>query len=98
MEAQPITLTNLTTKRRAKRPHPRGEGRGTDAFAESSIIDEAFAGYTRVDAPETGAEKVAPWRRTQHELVANIATQLEALERQRAQLARLLQNIDADCV
>jgi hypothetical protein len=96
MEAQPISLRNLTTKRRANLPLPQGEGRGGDARGSSIIIDEAFAGFTRIDAPQPRGGNDDVWRQTRQELVANVATQLEALDRQRAQLARLLHNIDTE--
>jgi hypothetical protein len=58
-----------------------------------SVLDEAFADFTRVDAAEKSASQNRP-SMTQV-LISDIATQLEALDTQRRQLARLLESVDA---
>ena len=66
----------------------------------TSILDAAFADFTRVDAglPSNEAHsKSVPQdlRSTTQALIADIATQLESLDSQRRQLARLLETVDS---
>jgi hypothetical protein len=59
----------------------------------ATVRDEAFADFTRIDAAN---EPVAPKTPSMTQaLIADIATQLEALDLQRRQLARLLESVDA---
>lgn len=56
------------------------------------VRDEAFADFTRVDAAgESVAQKKPSMTQA---LIADIVTQLEALDTQRRQLARLLESVD----
>jgi hypothetical protein len=63
------------------------------------VLDEAFADFTRVDAGSpsniaTHKSVQQNWPSMTQALIANIATQLEALDSQRRQLARLLEGVD----
>ncbi len=65
--------------------------------AAPAIRDEAFARFTRIDAPQRATmvdgNLNGGWRATNQQLVSELATQLEALDRQREQLARLLEQV-----
>ncbi|MCI0334178.1 MAG: hypothetical protein L0228_13250 [Planctomycetes bacterium] len=62
----------------------------------AAVIDEAIAGFERVDEAATETEAGAgDWRPVKDSLVANLAAQLNALDRQREQLAALLHRIDS---
>jgi hypothetical protein len=62
----------------------------------TTIIDEAFAGFDRIDSCPEPQNTAAPGRQLVSQLlVAKLAEQLAALDCQREQLAQLLQNIDA---
>jgi hypothetical protein len=65
------------------------------------VLDEAFADFARIDAgslPNAATSKSVQqnWPSMTQALIANIATQLEALDSQRRQLARLLEGVDTD--
>jgi len=105
MQSEPIHF-GTDTASRAKRSgagftQPIRSARKLSINKSDSVLDEAFAGFTRVDAgsaPIADANKSAP----QHlpsmtqALIANIATQLETLDTQRRQLARLLETVDTN--
>jgi hypothetical protein len=70
-------------------------------LAAADVLDEAFAEYSRIDAgsaPSADATSDSPisnnWRLVTRHLIADIETQLETLDRQRRQLARLLEGAD----
>jgi hypothetical protein len=56
-----------------------------------AVIDEAFAGLSSSDVMGEGSQDRQPLNQT---LVAEIATQLAALDRQREQLAHLLESVN----
>jgi hypothetical protein len=65
----------------------------------ASVLDEAFADFTRVDAavpPRVGGKmSVTPNSSSLTQaLISGIAMQLETLDNQRHQLARLLESVD----
>jgi len=62
------------------------------------VIDEAFAGFTPVDAPvaRDDADAVANPPAVSLGLSDCLAAQLKALDRQRTQLAQLLRRIDQE--
>jgi hypothetical protein len=61
----------------------------------ASVIDEAIAGFERVDTPaESLAQPAENWQPLKSSLTANLVAQLGELERQRQQLEKLLRNID----
>jgi hypothetical protein len=66
----------------------------------TTVLDEAFATYSRVDSGSSKngspATLIPGDLRTTRELVADISTQLKALDSQRRQLARLLESVDSD--
>jgi hypothetical protein len=63
----------------------------------ANIIDEAIASFARTDAPDkrtavaASSHDIGPMNPS---LVVGLSAQLEALDRQRDQLAQLLRNID----
>jgi hypothetical protein len=64
----------------------------------STVLDEVFATYSRVDVGTSKSDSPvtsvpSDWRATR-ELIADISTQLTALDSQRRQLARLLGSVD----
>jgi hypothetical protein len=65
----------------------------------STVLDEVFANYSRVDAGSSingSPAKLAPTDgRTMRELIEDISTQLEALDGQGRQLAWLLESVDS---
>jgi hypothetical protein len=62
------------------------------------IIDEAFAGFTRVDAPLAGDDELAVEdpEAIPAQLSDCLSAQLKALDRQRTQLVQLLLRIDQE--
>jgi hypothetical protein len=66
----------------------------------ASVLDAAFADFCRVDSgsPSRAANKLAPqnWPTLTQALIADIATQLETLDSQRRQLARLMELVDTN--
>jgi hypothetical protein len=66
----------------------------------SSVLDEVFANYSRIDAGSSKngspAKSVPTDLRTTRELVADISMQLKVLDSQRRQLARLLESVDTN--
>jgi hypothetical protein len=67
----------------------------------ASMLDEAFAEYSRVDAGKSIDESAAmsgpiTWRAATRELIAGISTQLKNLDSQRRQLAQLLESVDTN--
>jgi hypothetical protein len=66
--------------------------------ADVEVIDEAFAGFTRVDAPvaRDDADGVENSPDVPAGLSDCLSAQLEALDRQRGQLVQLLRRIDQE--
>ena len=93
MRREPIEFGTMSA-RRARRPaaghhHPH---KLADAISPAPALDEAFADFTNA-APNQAAPK--HWRSATRELIADITTQLETLDAQRRQLARLLETVEA---
>ncbi len=105
MQNEPIQFGAVAASR-AKRSaagfaHPVRGARTTSSDTKAATVrDEAFAEFTRVDAGSSTAISKKPtpqnWPSMTQALISDIATQLEALESQRRQLARLLDGVDAD--
>ena len=64
-------------------------------LAAADALDQAFADYSRVDVGDSPIEATSDPRSMTKELVADIARQLNILDRQRDQLAALLSSVDA---
>ncbi len=68
----------------------------------ASVLDAAFADFTRIDSgsPSHIANKTVPNNSPAltQALIADIATQLEILDGQRRQLARLLESVDTGTI
>jgi hypothetical protein len=105
MQNEPIQFGAVAASR-AKRSaagftQPVRSARNTSSDTKTaSVRDEAFAEFTRIDAgspPAAARQKPAPqnWPSMTQALISDIATQLEALESQRRQLARLLDGVNA---
>jgi hypothetical protein len=95
----------LTSVTRSERRSPRARVRDLAGQRESDVlppevVDEALAGFEQVadSTREGGADTTGDWRPIKKSLVANLAAQLESLDRQRDQLAQLLRNIDSALV
>jgi hypothetical protein len=104
MQREPIEFNAMNAVRKLHRS--MSSARLSNGMIEPSgktaavVRDEAFADFSRVDAGsaprEVSADRLRPanWRTATRELIADIATQLEALESQRRQLARLLEGVE----
>src|SRR5262245_23819096 len=106
MQAEPIQFGAVTAVR-ARRSAAgcsqpiRTARKSAPDTTTAVVLDAAFADFVRVDAgsPATPARnKSVPsnWPSMTQALIADIATQLEALEGQRRQLARLLDAVDTN--
>jgi hypothetical protein len=93
-EASEIKLRTSTATARPRRP----ELSHRQHDDEPSAIDEAFAALCdqpmRVDERVRAADSDEIIRQNQ-QLVANLVTQLEALDRQRSRLAQLLDGVES---
>jgi hypothetical protein len=87
MRPEPIEFVPVTPRRAKRDRVARSEHSHT--FEKSAtkqpaaVVDEAFAEYAHA---------------VTRDLVADIAAQLKTLDRQRAQLSRLLQSVDIDTI
>ena len=105
MQTEPIQF-GIVAVSRARRsaagfalPVRSAHNAGSDTES-TSVLDAAFADFTRVDAGSASkAMQSSPTpqdlRSTTQALIADIATQLESLDSQRRQLARLLESVDS---
>jgi hypothetical protein len=64
---------------------------------EPRVVDEAFARFAGVDRAASRGESGDP-RMMKQALVSDLATQLEAIDRQRARLVRLLESVEASSI
>jgi hypothetical protein len=78
------------SRRVASRRRSLSQGQRNAAVQPVDAIDEAFAGFTRVDAGSSRADV----RCMESHLVATLSAQLRALDQQREQLSKLLQSVD----
>jgi hypothetical protein len=60
------------------------------------VIDEAFAGFTRVDSPvaQDGNQAGENYRKMPERLTDDLSARLNALDRQHSELVQLLRRID----
>ncbi len=75
-----------------------------DKIPPLEVLDEAFAGFTRIDAgaspavvhsqAATSGPDELPEQIMDLDLIATLSTQLKALDEQRERLSRLLQTVD----
>jgi hypothetical protein len=104
MQGEPIQFGTVAASR-AKRSAAgftqpiRSARKSTSETKAVSVLDEAFADFIRVDAgssTDLTIDKPVQQSRPSmtQALIADIATQLEALDTQRRQLARLLESVD----
>jgi hypothetical protein len=94
MQREPIEFGTMSV-RRAKRPaagfhHPH---KSAEPISAVPVLDEAFAIYTSATSKESTPKN---WQSATRHLIADIATQLETLDAQRRQLARLLESVEAN--
>ena len=89
-----IKLSPLSRSARPRRP----ERVATKISDTPLVVDEAFAELPSHRRAPTSEWKIAPPDavRQQQKLIATLVTQLEALDRQRQQLSRLLDGIDPE--
>ena len=104
MQREPVQFGAMSASRAKRSAAGVALGHRTHkSFREAStstVLDEVFANYSRVDAgapTNEGPATAVPttWRATQ-ELIADISTQLKALDSQRRQLTRLLESVDTN--
>lgn len=85
-------------RRIARTRDRRHLGTKTASNLPPAVIDEALAGFEAIDAGaalRVTANPSGQWLPIKNSLVANLAVQLEALDRQRQQLSELLRSIDS---
>lgn len=91
---------NAIAKRRSRGERLRDASRmrASGCCPDVDVIDEAFAGFTRVDGPATrddeSAVEILP--AIPAALSDCLSAQLKALDRQRTQLEQLLRRIDQE--
>jgi hypothetical protein len=106
MQREPIQFGAVAASR-AKRSAAgftlpiRGVRKNASDTKTVSVLDAAFADFIRIDAgsrTSTAISKPVPAnsRTITQSLIADIATQLESLDSQRRQLARLLEGVNSD--
>jgi hypothetical protein len=106
MQGEPIQFGTVTASR-AKRSAAgftlaiRSGAKAASEMKTASVLDAAFADFTRVDAASPSravTNKLVPqnWPTMTQALISDIATQLETLDSQRRQLARLLESVDTN--
>jgi hypothetical protein len=88
MRPDPIEFAPATTRRAQRRPvdfvkTAQNFERAATEQPGAEVVDEAFAEYAHA---------------VTRELVADIAAQLNTLDRQREKLSRLLQSVDTDTI
>jgi hypothetical protein len=105
MQREPIEVNAMSAVRKTRRAvsstrPSEGAVEPSGEMTEAVVRDEAFAGFSRVDAGTAPCgvaadrQRPANWRTATRELISDIAAQLEALESQRRQLARLLESVE----
>jgi len=93
MRQDPIEIGVVGTTAR-QRPKGRTRKVGSpDLKREPCIIDEAFAGFDGVHC-STAHSETGDRRMMKQALVTDLVAQLEAIDRQRERLARLLQSVE----
>lgn len=105
MQREPIQFGTVAASR-AKRSAAgftqpaRRSRKSMDNAETASVMDQVFADYSRADAGSPASEPAAAapanWRATTRELIADISAQLETLNSQRRQLARLLETVETN--
>lgn len=95
MLRNPIQYGNLKSARAKRRTcdiaHSLTAARKAQTnVADTTVLDEAFANFTG-----EAAAQPADWRTATREIIAEIAIQLDTLDSQRRQLARLLEAAEA---
>jgi hypothetical protein len=98
MQREPIQFGTVAASRARRSAAgftlPTRSALKTTSDTNAAIVrDEAFADFSRVDAVNESVPRTKP-SMTQA-LIADIAKQLEALDTQRRQLARLLESVDS---
>jgi hypothetical protein len=96
--ASPIAKRRSGRRNRSERLRDASRMLAAGRCADIEVIDEAFAGFTRVDAPvERGdASDAENLPAMPARLSECLSAQLNALDRQRTQLVELLRRIDQE--
>jgi hypothetical protein len=105
MQREPIQFGAMNASR-AKRSAAgsvlsHGARKSSRNMSAATVLDEAFADYSRIDAGSSTNELIVTSvptdrRAATRELIADISTQLKTLDIQRRQLARLLETVSSD--
>ncbi len=83
----------LTTTRRAMRRASESIAAENICTGQSDALDSAFEDYARIDVGIARSSSTDSLHQVTKSLVADIATQLDALDRQRQMLTDLLRNV-----
>jgi hypothetical protein len=97
MQSEPSQFGALTAARarRAAAGFTFGCARRKSSDAPTAhVLDEAFAAYTRIDTGLAANESPGSLQSTARELIADIAGQMAALDKQRRQLVDLLERVE----
>jgi predicted lipoprotein len=72
-----------------------GARKSATEISAATVLDEAFANYS-----DSAPDQPVPndWRSATRDLIADITAQLETLDSQRRQLARLLKSVETDTI
>ena len=103
MQSEPFQFGTMTAARAKRAAAGFTFGRSTRKSSDvctASMLDEAFADYTRVDAGTSAndlsaIESTANLQTTTRELIGDISVQLATLDMQRRQLVELLESVEA---
>jgi hypothetical protein len=97
MRQEPIEIAIARPMTRCRLAEKTGKPRDAASTTEPTVIDEAFA---RLDATHTTPERDGPsdGRIMKRALVSDLAAQLEAIDRQRERLVKLLQSVETNSI
>jgi hypothetical protein len=90
-----IAMAGSSTRRRAAGRATKFSSAGSKG--EPCVIDEAFARFDGID-DSTSRGRNGDRRMMKDSLVSDLAAQLEAIDRQRERLVRLLQSVETNSI
>jgi hypothetical protein len=93
MRQEPIELSLAAGTPRKRRAAQIGRSADVGMAPEASVVDEAFARFDGVHNDDSRREN-GDRRMMKQALVSDLAAQLEAIDRQRERLTRLLESVE----